>query len=154
MSNRLNPNTHVLLALRDGEQLKSYGAYLAREGFRVTTSASALSAWAELECERPDVLIIEQDLPWGGADGILAVLDEEPETRGIPVILLVDSEALTSRVLPAALPKQEQLRDATFPEVLATRVRNIGQKRRIDCLSRPSAHTRIAELQPVHKEVA
>jgi CheY-like chemotaxis protein len=78
---------HVLLAMRDGAQLKSYGDFLTREGFRVTIVASALACWTELEYERPDLLIIERELPWGRGDvSALARLDEEPETRGIPVI--------------------------------------------------------------------
>jgi CheY-like chemotaxis protein len=99
MSNSMNKKFHVLLALRNSDRLASYGEFLTHEGFRVTTAATALECWAELKCERPDVLILDLELPWGGGDGVLARLDEKPETRGIPAIMLAGGKVLVSREL-------------------------------------------------------
>jgi len=37
---------------------------------------------------RPDVLILEHKLPWGGGDGVLARLREDPHFAMTPVILI------------------------------------------------------------------
>lgn len=42
----------------------------------------------------PDVLALAVDLPWGGADGVLAVMEEESRLRSIPVILLTRDESV------------------------------------------------------------
>lgn len=36
----------------------------------------------------PDVLVIEPELLWGGGDGVVAVLRENPETQSVPVLVL------------------------------------------------------------------
>jgi response regulator RpfG family c-di-GMP phosphodiesterase len=41
-----------------------------------------------LQAFAPDVLVLEAELLWGGGDGVLAVLDEEPELRPAVVILV------------------------------------------------------------------
>ena len=153
MSNPMMKKIHVLLALRDDVQLKSYAEFLTREGFRVTTSASALACWAELECERPDVVVMEEKLSSGGGEGVLARLDEEPETRGIPVILLVAGNVLASRMRSDSFPKRENLANAPLPHDLAKRVRGIGQQQLSDRFSRSSAQTRTVELQAVGNEI-
>jgi response regulator of citrate/malate metabolism len=36
----------------------------------------------------PDVLVLEPELPWGGGDGVLAVIHEQPELRPAFVVLV------------------------------------------------------------------
>jgi hypothetical protein len=42
---------------------------------------------------RPHLLLLSATLPWGGYDGILAVLDEEPLLRPLYVVVLTWDEA-------------------------------------------------------------
>ena len=49
----------------------------------------------ELRRSPPDVLALAIDLPWGGGDGVLAVMAEESRLIGIPVILLTRAESIT-----------------------------------------------------------
>ncbi|MBN2023309.1 MAG: response regulator [Pirellulales bacterium] len=65
-----------------------YRAPLMREGFELVTAASGLQCLAWLRECVPDVLVLEPQLPWGGGDGVLAMMGEFPQFATIPVMVL------------------------------------------------------------------
>jgi CheY-like chemotaxis protein len=77
----------VLLATGD-DRLRSAGRdHLTEQGCVVATAADGVECAARLREFAPDVVILDTDLLWGGADGVLAHLRAGGDTR-VPVVLL------------------------------------------------------------------
>ena len=96
---RLNASKpiRVLIADPDEELQPVYREPLALEGFDVVTAVSGLECVARLRERAPDVLVLEPHLPWGGGDGVLAMMGEDPRLATIPVMVLTshhESDAL------------------------------------------------------------
>jgi len=78
----------VLIADSDVNLVSSYAEFLERQGYEVAAVASGLECLARLRQFAPQVLVLEPSLPWGGADGVLARMQEEPALKDVPVIVL------------------------------------------------------------------
>jgi carbon storage regulator CsrA len=78
----------ILIADPDEFLVSSYRECFSEFGAVVATAATGLACVKLLREFTPDVLILEPALPWGGADGVLAILQEEPAIRPASVILL------------------------------------------------------------------
>jgi DNA-binding response OmpR family regulator len=76
-----------LIAVSNKSLRESYRAHFASEGFAVLTATNALVCLAHLRRWVPDFLVLEDGLPWGGAAGILALM-EESDVPTVPVVLL------------------------------------------------------------------
>ena len=61
---------------------------LLQEGFELVMAASGLECVARLRECVPDVLVLEPQLPWGGGDGVLAMMGEFPALAIVPVLVL------------------------------------------------------------------
>jgi len=77
----------VYFADADGELCEMYQRFFSRLGWKVQTAQGALECLELFQRRLPDVLVLDLRLPWGGADGLLAVMREERELARIPVIL-------------------------------------------------------------------
>jgi DNA-binding response OmpR family regulator len=64
-----------------------YQRYFSRLGWMVQTAQGAIECLELFQRRLPDVLVLDLRLPWGGADGLLAVMREEPELARVSVIL-------------------------------------------------------------------
>jgi CheY-like chemotaxis protein len=103
---------YVIVADADGELCDLYEQYFSRFDWRVKTVSGALECLELFRDRLPDVLILDLRLPWGGADGLLAVMREEPELARIPVILTcnglspnsLDNALLSPAVKPIRKP--------------------------------------------------
>lgn len=68
----------VLIADADAVWLEVCERCFVERGFTVETARDGLECMASLrQGGRPDALIIEIDMPWGGGDGVLACLTDE-----------------------------------------------------------------------------
>ena len=77
----------VLMADPDPSLPPVYREPLLREGFELATEPAGWSA--SLGCARvPDVLVLEPQMPWGGGEGVLAIMDESPDLAMVPVMIL------------------------------------------------------------------
>jgi DNA-binding response OmpR family regulator len=81
----------ILLADRDELLLATYREHLSRHGAIVSTATSGLACLDRLRDFAPDILVLDPSLLWGGSEGVLAVMHEEPEIRPACVLLLADS---------------------------------------------------------------
>ena len=68
----------VLMADPDESLQPVYREPLLQEGFELATAASGLECVARLRERVPDVLVLEPQLPWGGGEGVLAMMGEVP----------------------------------------------------------------------------
>ena len=68
----------VLMADPDESLQPLYREPLLQKGFIVTAALSGLECAARLRERVPDVLVLEPQLPWGGGEGVLAMMGEVP----------------------------------------------------------------------------
>lgn len=77
----------LLIADGDAELCDLYEMLLAELGYDVETATNGLDCLRKLHQSTPDILVLDLDLRWGGADGVLDCLRDENSTHRIPVIL-------------------------------------------------------------------
>ena len=115
----------VLMADPDPSLPPVYREPLSREGFDLGTAADGLECIARLRERVPDVLVLEPHIPWGGGDGVLAIMDESPDLAMVPVMIL------TSRRDPHVLKRVERFPISDYhvkplaPDRLAGRLRGL-----------------------------
>jgi DNA-binding response OmpR family regulator len=92
----------ILIADPDEFLLSSYREHFSQHGAIVATAANALACMERLRDFAPDVLVMEPALPWGGGDGVLALIHEEPDLRPASVLLLTQggNRSLVYRLSP------------------------------------------------------
>jgi CheY-like chemotaxis protein len=93
----------VLIADANRELCDLYRRFFSHHGWQVRTSGAGFECLAQLRQCSPDLLMLDRLLAWGGADGVLAVMREDPSLARIPVILTSTeafSEALSGLVSP------------------------------------------------------
>lgn len=80
--------TRVLLVDPEEMLLDTYRDYLAAHGFDVEVASAGPDALSKLRAWKPDVLVLEPDMPgdWGGK--ILDEVSDHPERQGPPVLIL------------------------------------------------------------------
>jgi carbon storage regulator len=78
----------ILIADRDEFLLATYREHLCRYGAIVATATTGLTCLEQLRDFLPDVLVLDPAIPWGGGDGVLALMHEEPAIRPASVLLL------------------------------------------------------------------
>ena len=83
----------LLIADGDAERLELSRRFFEMCGHAVETAAGGIECLAKLRQFAPTVLLLEWDLPWGGADGVLACLRESPYLPQPGVVLAAESGA-------------------------------------------------------------
>jgi CheY-like chemotaxis protein len=84
-------SVRVLIADPDESLHADYRESLLRERFDVDTALNGLECVSRLCDCTPDVLVIEPQLPWGGGDGVLAIMSENPDLKAVRVMVLTSS---------------------------------------------------------------
>jgi DNA-binding response OmpR family regulator len=77
----------VLIAVADSDLCDLYQHFFAHHGWQVLSCGRGLGCLAQLRQRLPRLLILDVQLPSGGADGVLAVLRADADLGCIPVIL-------------------------------------------------------------------
>jgi DNA-binding response OmpR family regulator len=77
----------VYIADADRELCDLYRRFFTHHGWRVEISGGGLECLAQLRRSLPHLLVLDAQLPWGGADGLLAVMRDDPCLARIPVVL-------------------------------------------------------------------
>jgi DNA-binding response OmpR family regulator len=81
-------SVRVLIADTDKYLLESYRAHLRRDEFDVVTATGGVECVEKLREWIPDLLVLEPSIPWGGGDGVLAMMHEESDVPLVPVLVL------------------------------------------------------------------
>jgi hypothetical protein len=74
----------VLVADADRDLCDLYRGFLSHHGWQVRTSGTGLDCLAQLRQSLPHFLVLDMHLPWGGADGLLAVMRDDPVSPAFP----------------------------------------------------------------------
>jgi len=107
----------VLIAEGDKVFLDIAQDYLLHCGLEVNVATNGLETVAALQRDLPDVVVLDREMLWGGADGVRALMRQVPRWSEIPVILTstdVMPEEFSSAAGPpvaARLRKPYRLRD-------------------------------------------
>lgn len=78
----------ILIAVSEKFRLKEYELALRANGFRVLTASTGLACIDLVHQVIPDLIVLDTELLWGGADGVVAVIAEDPSLPMIPVMLI------------------------------------------------------------------
>jgi DNA-binding response OmpR family regulator len=77
----------LLIAESDAELCDVYQRFITERGYEVETASDGLDCLAKLRQATPAAVVLDRELRWGGADGVLAWLREERATSGVAVVL-------------------------------------------------------------------
>ena len=102
-----------------------YRESLEREGFEVFAVFSGLECVARLRECAPDLLVLEPQLPWGGGDGVLAMMGEFPQLASIPVMVLTSCRDPHVLNRLACFPVSDYHLKPLAPDRLAARLRTL-----------------------------
>jgi DNA-binding response OmpR family regulator len=83
----------VLIADTDEAFVELLLPFFWRHGYGAEIASDGLDCMAILRNLQPDVVVIEAGLLWGGSDGVIALMNEDPTLFDIPVIVVADSRA-------------------------------------------------------------
>jgi two-component system, sensor histidine kinase and response regulator len=91
----------VLMADPDASHHQAYRERFFEEGIEVTAALGGVECIARMRERAPDVLVLEPKLPWGGGEGVLAIMGEVPELAIVPVMVLTSCR--DARLLKAVM---------------------------------------------------
>lgn len=83
-------SVRILIADGDDYLAATYREHLCRHGAAVATARTGLECVERLREFAPQVLVLDPTILWGGGDGVLAVMHEQPALRPPCVLLLTD----------------------------------------------------------------
>lgn len=89
--------TQLLLCESNPGCLARTREFLTRRGFDVCVASNGLECMELLREVRPDVVVLDWEMPWGGGDGVLALLQDE--LRLPPVIVSASDFGAVARKL-------------------------------------------------------
>ena len=78
----------VLLVDDEEEVLYFLGNFLGRQGYDVTTTSKGKEAAQLAKKLKPDVIVLDVVIPDMSGGDVAAVLEEDPQTKDIPIIFL------------------------------------------------------------------
>jgi DNA-binding response OmpR family regulator len=136
---RSNGSTPIRVLIADPDEAfhSKCREVLSQDGFEVITARSGLQCVARLRECVPDVLVLEPQLPWGGGDGVLALMGEDPNLAIIPVMVLTSCREPEVLEGVSRFPISDYQAKPLAPERLAGRLRSL--------LTRPRLHFTMAE---------
>lgn len=109
---------------------------IGREGWRFAHTASAAEAPAVARAFRPDVILLDVDLPDGDGFSVCRALKLDPELEQVPVIFLTASTDVKSRLRGFAAGAQDYVPKPFSLEELVARLRiHLGHKLERDALA-------------------
>lgn len=100
----------ILVAESDDELRDLFQVYFRKLGFEVTTATSGLDCLEHLRQNPPDVLLLDEDLVWGGADGVLAWLREQSRCDRTAVVMMSTIDGLPDEDEPVVASLQKPFR--------------------------------------------
>ena len=81
--------------------LDTFKRYFCRIGHCVETATCGVDCLQKLECSQPDVLVLDDELLWGGSNGVLEEMRKADDFREIQVVMTSDIDTwINDDVLP------------------------------------------------------
>ena len=126
-----------VLVVDDDQRVRTVVAWqLEAEGFAVTEAGDGASALAQIEHNRPDLVVLDLSLPGvGGLDVLRRVREAEGTAAPLPVIVLSGRSGETDRIIGLDLGADDYLVKPFSPGELAARVRSVLRRARPGAVS-------------------
>lgn len=80
----------LLIAISDAETRDLYSRFFSSAGYDVSMAADGLQCLERIRAEHPDVLVLDQEIPWGGGDGVLELMDHELKDELLDVVVVTN----------------------------------------------------------------
>jgi two-component system alkaline phosphatase synthesis response regulator PhoP len=134
-------NETILVVDDEPKIVKLARDYLERSGFRVVTATDGTTALAVARHERPDLIVLDLNLP--GTDG-LDVCRALRRKSDVPIIMLTARIAETDRLIGLELGADDYITKPFSPRELVARVRAVLRRVRggVRTPGRPPRHPR------------
>ena len=119
------PGPLILIVDDNLDAREMYGMYLEHEGFRWAEAVNGQEALARARDERPALILMDATMP--RMDGWEAVrrLKEDPQTQGIPLIMLTAHAFQEHRDRAAQVGADAFLAKPVLPDQLAAEIRRV-----------------------------
>jgi DNA-binding response OmpR family regulator len=126
----------LLIVDSDAELCHIYWKFLAGRGYDVATASNGPDCIEKLRQARPAVLLLDLELRWGGADGVLACLREEDEMHRVAVVLMGTASLPKDSTALVEPPVVDYLHKPFTLTALLDRVHSAATVGRRDALNR------------------
>lgn len=110
----------ALLAIRRSHSRSAYEIILQRHGLDVVAADDGIQCLDVLRRFTPNVVVVEPELLWGGGDGIVSVLRDDPQTRGVPVLVLTTDASRSAVYRISQFSVGDYLTQPVAPEQLTS----------------------------------
>lgn len=127
------PGRAHILIVEDEQDLQDLLRYnLVRDGFQATCADTGEKALRIARAEHPDLIVLDIMLP--GMDGleVCRTLRSDPDTAGIPVVMLTAKSEEADVVTGLELGADDYIPKPFSPRVLIARVKAVLRRRSID----------------------
>ena len=115
----------ILIAEDAGVQVRLAQLCLERAGYRVAAAPNGAVALEAVERERPELILLDVDMPELNGFQVLDRLRGRPETRDIPVVMLTAHSKDAALFAEWARPTDAFMAKPFSPEQLVTTVRQV-----------------------------
>jgi DNA-binding response OmpR family regulator len=115
----------VLMADPDESLASRFREPLLHEGFELIPTVSGLECIDRMREHAPELLILEPQLPWGGGEGVLAVMGEIPWLATVPVMVLTSCRDAHLMAAVSRFPVSDYQIKPLAPDRLAGRLRSM-----------------------------
>jgi DNA-binding response OmpR family regulator len=121
-----------ILVVDDDQRVRTVVSWqLEADGFAVTEAGDGAAALAQIEQDRPDLVVLDLSLPGiGGLDVLRRVREGEGTATPLPVIVLSGRSGETDRIIGLDLGADDYLVKPFSPGELAARVRSLLRRSR------------------------
>ncbi|MBV8488922.1 MAG: response regulator transcription factor [Candidatus Eremiobacteraeota bacterium] len=140
---------HSVLAVDDEpEILEVVRAYLEREGFEVDTGGNVAEAMLKIGQRRPDLLILDVNLPDGSGLDILRLSSKDGSR--IPAVMLTARGEETDRIVGLELGADDYITKPFSPREVVARVRALFRRleEKLEAgAGKPARKSRIGDLE-------
>ena len=100
---------HRVLIIDDDKTLVALmTALLRKEGFQVLAAFDGMSGFMTAQKQRPDLILLDVQMPAGGGAGVWERLSASANTQGIPVVYVTATAGFTQ-------PAQEKSGHTIYP---------------------------------------
>ena len=148
------PNRKAILIVEDEEDLGQLLRYnLEREHYICRCATDGQSALAEICRRPPDLIILDRMLPGMSGDDVIAELKRNPQTAGVPIMMLTAKAEEADELVGFALGADDYVTKPFSMKLLAARVSALLRRREPSEPPTPVLHVGPITLDVARHEV-
>jgi DNA-binding response OmpR family regulator len=121
--------------------------HLAREGYEVVLAPNGADALRLIQGARPDIVLLDILIPQLNGWEVCRRLKQDPETRGIPIIMVTGRVEEGDKVLGFELGADDYVTKPFSPRELLARIRAVGRRGRNADPGHKKRHLKAGDLE-------